>query len=167
MRGGSAVDLPLSHGQRALWFLQRLRPEAGAWNIAAAARVRDGVDPVRMRRAFERLAERHEALRLGFHDGPEGPVQRLRHGEAVDFAEEDARAWSGERLRGSLQEEAGRPFDLEKDPLLRVRVLRTLEGDVVLLVVHHLVADLGSLDRVTREGLVSALTARVQQVGIE
>ncbi|HWN40692.1 MAG TPA: condensation domain-containing protein, partial [Thermoanaerobaculia bacterium] len=133
-------ELPLSHGQRALWFLQRLQPEAAAWNIAAAARVRGRLDSDRLRRAFERLTERHDALRLSFHPTLDGPVQRVHTESRLDFQE-----------GGCLQEEAERPFDLERDPLLRVRLLRTGEDDVLLLVIHHLVADLGSLAVIVRE----------------
>ncbi|HET9228550.1 MAG TPA: condensation domain-containing protein, partial [Thermoanaerobaculia bacterium] len=115
-------ELRLTRGQRALWLLQRLYPESAAWNIAAAARVRGGVDPVRLREAFERLAERHEALR-----------------GQLDFRE------------GGCLEEAERPFDLERDPLLRVRLLRIGGEDVLLLVIHHLIADLGSLAVMVRE----------------
>ena len=134
-------DLPLSHGQRALWFLQRLRPEAAAWNIAAAARARGRLDSGRLRRAFELLTERHDALRLSFHDGP---VQRVHSGARLDFQEEE---WE----EGCLEREAERPFDLERDPLLRVRLLRTGGDDILLLVIHHLVADLGSLAVIVRE----------------
>jgi amino acid adenylation domain-containing protein len=133
-------ELPLSHGQRALWFLQRLRPDAAAWNIAAAARVRGRLDFDRLRRAFERLTERHDALRLSFHPTADGPVQRLHSESRLDFRE-----------GGCLQEEAERPFDLEQDPLLRVRLLRTDGDDILLLVIHHLVADLGSLAVIVRE----------------
>ncbi|MFL6202866.1 MAG: amino acid adenylation domain-containing protein, partial [Thermoanaerobaculia bacterium] len=141
-------EIPLSHGQKALWFLQRLRPDSAAWNIAAAARIRGRdqgrLDAGRLRRAFERLTERHEALRLSFHETPDGPVQRLREAGGLDFREEE---WE----EGLLQGEAERPFDLEKDPLLRVRLLRTGEDDILLLVIHHLVADLGSLAVIVRE----------------
>ncbi|HVG10753.1 MAG TPA: amino acid adenylation domain-containing protein [Thermoanaerobaculia bacterium] len=137
-------ESPLSQGQRALWFLQRLRPEAAAWNIAAAARVRGRLDSARLRHAFERLTERHEALRLSFHPTPDGPVQRLREDAGLDFREEE---WE----EGLLQREAERPFDLERDPLLRVRLLRTGGDDIVLLVIHHLIADLGSLALIVRE----------------
>ncbi|HEX5717904.1 MAG TPA: amino acid adenylation domain-containing protein, partial [Thermoanaerobaculia bacterium] len=137
-------ELPLSHGQRALWFLQRLRPEAAAWNIAAAARVRGQLDAGRLRRAFERLTERHDALRLSFHETPGGPIQRLHPEGRLDFQEAE---WEED----CLQEEAERPFDLEKDPLLRLRLLRTGGDDVLLLVIHHLVADLGSLAVIVRE----------------
>lgn len=145
------MDQPLSDGQRALWFLQRLRPEAAAWNIAAAARARGGVDSVRLRRAFESLAERHEALRLSFHETPDGPVGRLAGGRTVDFAEEDAATWDEARVRSYFQTEAGRPFDLALDPLLRVRLLKTGGDDVILLVIHHLVSDLGSLALLVRD----------------
>jgi amino acid adenylation domain-containing protein len=136
-----STELPLSPGQRALWLLQKLQPEAAAWNIAAAARVRGRLDAGRLRRAFERLTERHEALRTSFHDGP---VRRVHETRGLDFREE---AWE----EGVLEREAGRPFDLEREPLLRVRLLRTGEDDVLLLVIHHLVADLGSLAVIVRE----------------
>jgi amino acid adenylation domain-containing protein len=145
------MDQPLSDGQRALWFLQRLRPEASAWNIAAAARAGGGLDAARLRRAFESLAERHEALRLSFHETPDGPVQRLSEDRTVDFADEDAAGWDEARIRGHLQEEADRPFDLARDPLVRVRLLKTGGDDVILLVIHHLIADLGSLAILVRD----------------
>jgi amino acid adenylation domain-containing protein len=143
------MDQPLSDGQRALWFLQRLGPDAAAWNIAAAARARGVVDAARLRQAFEGLAERHEALRLSFHETPDGPVKRLSDGRTVDFEDIDATDW--DEVHGYLQEEADRPFDLARDPLLRVRLLKTGGDDVILLVIHHLIADLGSLAILVRD----------------
>jgi amino acid adenylation domain-containing protein len=150
-RSPAKPDPPLSDGQRALWFLQQLQPEAAAWNIAAAARARGGVDPVRLRHAFEELAGRHEALRLSFHETPDGPVQRLSGDRTVDFGDVDAAGWDEARVRGYLQEEADRLFELTRDPLVRVRLLRTGADDVILLVIHHLIADLGSLAILVRD----------------
>jgi hypothetical protein len=138
------MDQPLTPGQRALWFLQRLRPEAAAWNIAAAGRARGGMNAERLHRAFEILAERHEALRLSFHETPDGPVKRLIEGRTVDF---EVVAWDEEQVH----EEANRPFDLARDPLVRVRLLKTGGDDILLLVIHHLVADLGSLAILVRD----------------
>ncbi len=144
-------ESPLSAGQRALWFLQRLHPASAAYNIAAAARLRGEVDPAALRRAFEELVERHEALRTSFHEMVEGPVQRVHPDSPLDFLEEDASGWTEDRLHLHLGEEAWRPFDLERAPLLRIRLLRTSGGHVLLLVIHHLVADLGSLAVIVRE----------------
>jgi amino acid adenylation domain-containing protein len=127
-------DQPLSAGQKALWFLERLAPEAGAYNIAVAARVRD-LDAGAFRRALARLVDRHPALRTVFPTVGEEPVQRVLPAMEVDFAEvaEMAEAW--------------RPFDLVHGPLIRVR----LAGDLLLFVVHHLVADFWSLAVIARE----------------
>jgi amino acid adenylation domain-containing protein len=125
----------LSAGQKALWFLERLAPEGGAYNIAVAARVRN-LDVEAFRRALDRLVDRHPALRTVFPTVADEPVQRVLPAMEVDFAE----------VR-EIGAEAWRPFDLAQGPLLRVR----LAGDVLLLVVHHMVADFWSLAVMARE----------------
>src|SRR4051812_40036710 len=57
---------PLTYGQRALWFLHHLAPVGGAYNIAAAARVRTPIDAGMLERAFQALVDRHAALRTTF-----------------------------------------------------------------------------------------------------
>ncbi|HEV7514955.1 MAG TPA: amino acid adenylation domain-containing protein, partial [Thermoanaerobaculia bacterium] len=146
-----AAGFPLSHGQRALWFLDRLEPGNPAYNIAAAARVRPDLDTGALCRAFDLLAGRHQALRLRFAETSAGPLQ-AETDRPVDFREADARGWSAEKLAGRLAAAAAQPFDLALDPLLRVVVLRTGEAEhTVLLVVHHIVADLWSLAVIVRE----------------
>src|SRR4051794_34168050 len=96
-------DAPLSEGQRGLWFVHRLAPEGGAYNIAVAARVR-GLDPAALRRALDALVQRHEALRTVSPLVGDEPVQRVLAELPPDFQE------LGE---ASLSAEAWRPFDLE------------------------------------------------------
>jgi amino acid adenylation domain-containing protein len=135
---GFEGDAPLSAGQRGLWFIHRLAPEGGAYNIAVAARVR-GLDPAALARALRALVQRHEALRTVFPMVGDEPVQRVLADLPPDV----------EIVAGSdpsrLAEEAWRPFDLEAGPLLRARILTGPEGSVLLLVVHHIVADFTSL----------------------
>ena len=42
---------PLSYGQRALWFLQQLDPQSGAYNVKLAARINGRVDAAALRDA--------------------------------------------------------------------------------------------------------------------
>jgi amino acid adenylation domain-containing protein len=167
IHGGSPNgELPLSYGQRALWFLQRLQPEGSAYNIAAAVRVTSPLDVETLRRAWELLAVRHEALRAAFPEGAEGePVQRIQAEGGPGFAVEPAEDWSEERLRHRLQQEAHRPFDLGADPLLRVAVFHLGAGEhAVLLAVHHIVADLWSLAVLARElGIVYSALGRGEE----
>src|SRR5947209_4785118 len=113
----SAEDFPLSYGQRALWFLQRLAPANAAYHIAAAAEVSPLLDSTALRRALDRLAGRHEALRLAFYETSSGPRQRVVLERTCELAEADATTWSAAELAEKLHAAAYRPFDLERDPL--------------------------------------------------
>jgi len=159
--GEPAEGYPLSYGQRALWFLQRLQPESAAYNIAVAVKVGPDLDPPTLRRTFELLAERHEALRFSFQEIPAGPRQRTSPGRTIEILEEDASGWDEPRLEECLQQIAYRPFDLERDPLLRIGLFRTSAHEhTVVLAVHHLVADLGSLAILVRD--LGTLYARLR-----
>ncbi|HVR08195.1 MAG TPA: condensation domain-containing protein, partial [Thermoanaerobaculia bacterium] len=187
--GGEAPEeVPLSAGQRALWLVERLAPGSGAYNLAGAARVHGGLDAEALRRACLALASRHPALRTGFEARGGEPHGRLREDAAIDFAvapatpvqppaagqparsgPADAMPAAGAavpaELAAALRDEAVRPFDLERGPLLRVRVwplsgpvlpLRLPSpqsdgGAVLLLAIHHLAADFWSLSILLQE----------------
>ncbi len=142
----TTTDHPLSYGQRALWFIQQLAPASSAYHLTSAARIRASVDVPTLRRAFQRLVERHPSLRTTFITPQGEPLQRVQ--EQIDefFQLEDAHSWSDARLDERLAEVANQPFDLQQGPLLRVHLLtRSVEEHVLVLVVHHLVADFWSL----------------------
>ncbi|MFL6261097.1 MAG: non-ribosomal peptide synthase/polyketide synthase [Thermoanaerobaculia bacterium] len=151
-------DAPLSQGQAGLWFLDRLAPEGAAYNLASAARTAPGLEPEALRRAFQALCDRHSALRTTFHEGSEEPFQRIHASLTADFQVIEAGGWSASRLEAELAAEAFRPFELNSRPPIRLSVfLGPQEGPIVLLVVHHIVADLWSLGVILRElGLLYA-----------
>ncbi|HEX8651125.1 MAG TPA: non-ribosomal peptide synthase/polyketide synthase [Pyrinomonadaceae bacterium] len=140
------AEHPLSRGQQALWFLHRMEPESAAYNIASAVRIRSDLNVPALRCAFQALVDRHPSLRTTFTAIHGEPVQRVHDYMEVSFHEEDASAWNKTSFEARLIEEAHRPFDLEQGPLLRVRLFtRSTHEHVLLLVVHHIVADLWSL----------------------
>lgn len=140
-------EYPLSHGQQALWFLHRLAPEGSAYNLAAAVRIRGDLNVSALRNAFETLTDRHASLRTNFTTRDAQPVQWI-HAHSHDcFEESDASTWDEVLLDDRLADEAIRPFDLERDPLLRVRLFKRSSREYVLmLVVHHIIADFHSLE---------------------
>jgi amino acid adenylation domain-containing protein len=156
---------PLSHGQRALWFLQKASPESAAYNVASALRIRGDLSRPALRQTFQRLIDRHPSLRTSF-TAPNGePLQTVQRQVAPDFIEEDASGWSMESLTEWLNEEAHRPFDLEQGPLLRIRLLTRSESEhVLLLVAHHIALDFWSLGILMRD---LAKLYRAEQAGIE
>ncbi|MFL6257067.1 MAG: amino acid adenylation domain-containing protein, partial [Pyrinomonadaceae bacterium] len=137
----------LSRGQESLWFMYRIAPESPAYNIMGALRVRFELDAGTLKRAFQRLVDRHPTLRTTYVAHRGAPVQRVASHAEVCFEEEDASDWSEEDLRARLNAESHRPFDLERGPLMRVSLYaRTRQAEhVLLVVVHHIAADFWSL----------------------
>ena len=78
-------EYPLSHGQRALWFLYKMAPSAVAYNLAGAAAIPGNTDLDALRRAFRRLAQRHPMLRMTFAAPGGEPVQRVHADADVAF----------------------------------------------------------------------------------
>ena len=140
-------DCPLSHSQRALWFLDRLEPGNPAYVIAGAVRIEGDLDTAALRNAFHELFLRHPALRTTFGDRSGEPWQMVSPLPAEGwFLEGDLSAVPAREMAGFLAEVAYLPFDLERGPLLRVGVFRTGPAEHrLVLSVHHLVADLWSI----------------------
>ncbi|HET9210960.1 MAG TPA: AMP-binding protein, partial [Thermoanaerobaculia bacterium] len=142
----------LSAGERALWFLHQLEPTSPAYHIAGAARILGDISDESLRRAFQAQVDRHPSLRTTFDLRDGEPVKRVHEAVEVNF-----RVTEGGEGEAAIEDEVFRPFDLENGPLLRVRVFRRVDGERVLLVViHHLIADFWSLAVMVR-GLGAAI----------
>ena len=161
-------DHPLSYGQQALWFLHQLVPDDLSFNVAGAVRLVGDVKVPALEEAFQRLIDRHAALRTTFGLSNGQPVQRVREHLEAPFHYEDASAWDEGSLREYLVREAYRPFDLENGPLLRAILLRrSPQEHILLLSMDHIITDFWSvaviahelflLYRATREGAPALL----------
>lgn len=142
-RSGS---MPLSFAQERLWFLHQLEPTSPVYNVPIAVHLAGALEPLVLERTLDEIVRRHESLRTVFpqSDGP--PVQVVLPAAAVALARFDLRGLPGaERQAEALRlatEEARRPFDLVRGPLLRAALWRI--GDVehlLLMTAHHIVID--------------------------
>ena len=144
----------LSFAQRRLWFLSQLDGES-PYHIPIALHLAGEVHVDALRRALDRIVARHEVLRTTFTKADGEPVQRIAPpGEGIAWSQDDLRGrGDAEAERDRLMElQARQPFDLERGPLVRVRLLRMDEREFVLvLTMHHIVSDGWSLGVLTRE----------------
>ncbi|TQF10664.1 amino acid adenylation domain-containing protein, partial [Myxococcus llanfairpwllgwyngyllgogerychwyrndrobwllllantysiliogogogochensis] len=159
-------ELPLSFAQRRLWFLDQLEPGTALYNLPAAIRLDGPVDVAALEQAFGALVRRHESLRTTFPANAHGsPVQAIAEAAELKFALVDLSAHPSaqredEAKRLSLQE-AQRPFDLARGPLLRVTLLRMDERlHVLLLTMHHIISDGWSTGVLVREAGELYIAAR-------
>ncbi|MFD7901519.1 amino acid adenylation domain-containing protein [Kitasatospora sp. NPDC059747] len=145
----AAVDLhtdercyPLTHNQKALWFLKQLHPDGFAYNIGGAVEVRTAIDPGLFAEAFRAVVARHPALRAAFTAEEGRPVQRIRDEAVVDTALVDVEGRPWAEVRDLIVAEYRKPYDLERDPLVRLRMFRRgPEHWVLMKAVHHIVSD--------------------------
>ncbi|WP_049975950.1 condensation domain-containing protein, partial [Azospirillum sp. B506] len=155
-RADRAEPLPLSYAQQRLWFLWRMDPGGAAYNIPGAIRVSGPLDPALLEAAFAHLTERHEALRTTFSERDGQPVQVIHPHLApvpvrIDLSDL-APAERESRARDLARAEALAPFDLGAGPLLRLTLIRLADEDHLLLItLHHIVADGWSVERFLAE----------------
>ncbi|MET9400200.1 amino acid adenylation domain-containing protein [Kitasatospora sp. NPDC002965] len=134
----AGTPAPLSSAQRRMWFLAQYEPDSAAYHIPLALHIDGAPDPAVLGAALTDVFARHEVLRTVYPtvDGevrPEPlPAERLTL-TVADVPADRVDAW--------LETEAHRPFDLAADLPLRAALLRTGDGAVLSLVLHHIAAD--------------------------
>ncbi|HMF16398.1 MAG TPA: amino acid adenylation domain-containing protein, partial [Gemmataceae bacterium] len=152
LRNGAAQHvLPLSFGQQSLWVVYQLAPQSPAYNFLYAARITSKLDEVALARACQVLVERHPPLRATFRLEEGKPVQRILPHLQLEVAITSAQTWSEGELIDHMRDLADQPFDLEHGPVLRIHLYRRHGEHVLLLVFHHIAADLWSMDILVEE----------------
>lgn len=143
---------PLSRGQQALWFIQRLAPEATAYNMVDAVRVRGPLNLDALRSAVQALVDRHSVFRSTFPDERGEPYVLVHERVEAQVRVVDAREWSEDHLRDAVNDELQRPFDLATGPLLRVAVFQVGDQEwLMTFALHHIISDFWSLVMCTSE----------------
>ena len=150
-----AFVFPTSFAQQRLWFLDQMVPGNPFYNIFANFPLRlQNVAP--FERVFNEIVRRHESLRTTFDVDRDQPVQIVAPALEISVPVIDLRDLPPPALdaevRKRAQEEARRPFDLSRGPLLRVTLLRRGEIDyTLLLTMHHIISDGWSIGVLFRE----------------
>ena len=142
----SSTLQPLSYGQQALWFTHQLAPQSWAYHMVFSARLRSEVDVSAVQQSFQILLRRHAALRTTYPLRQGNPSQWIAPDAQVNFASASLEAASWAAYQDRLLAEIRRPFDLERGPIMRVRLFsRSARDHLFVLVVHHIAIDFWSL----------------------
>ena len=155
-RRQNGVALPLSFEEERLWLMDQLGGDGAAFSIPAVTRLSGHLDADALSRALNEIVRRHESLRTSFVTEGGEPRRVIspahdRRLETLDLSRlpDHDRERQCRRL---IVHEMKSPFDLKRGPLFRSRLLRLGETDHVLILdVHHIVADGWSIGVLTRE----------------
>ena len=140
--------------QRSIWLLDQLASNPAEHVIPAAWRIRGRLDADALQAAMSRIARRHSALRTRYIPEGEEPVQVVDPPEPVPLpiTELPGAAEPLARVQAIAADELGHRFDLANGPVWRARLLRLgAEDHVLLVVIHHIAADGGSMSVLWRE----------------
>ena len=139
-----APDYPLSPAQERLYVLHHMRGGEVAYNMFFVLKLEPGFDLPAMDQAWALVMLRHESLRTGFIERQGEPRQIIAEQlseppvRVIDLrGESDPRAASMRAMRAAINT----PFDLRRPPLFRVCYLHLPDSVLMLLVMHHIIAD--------------------------
>ena len=138
----STDTYPLSYGQKALWFLWKLEPLSSAYNLTYTCRISSSVNLKALQEAWQILCDRHPLLHSIFIQGETEPVQKLVPSQELDFKAIDVSNLSHSELEQQVKSESQRPFDLEHQPVIRLRLFQLAAAEhILLLTIHHIAVD--------------------------
>ncbi len=148
--------LPASFPQQRLWFLDQLEPGRASYHIPAAVRLQGELDVRALEHALNEVIRRHEVLRTTLVSDSGIPRQIIADRLELLWTTEDFSRLPDKRTRvassGRLREEAERPFDLARGPLIRAALLRLTEGEhIAIVTMHHAISDGWSIGILIRE----------------
>lgn len=119
------------------------------YNGAIVMRVVSSVNVAALRQTFQALVDRHGALRTTMAMDSAGELSQTVHAQwIVNFAWVDATNWDEERMFAEAVTVHNKPFDLEKDCSIRVRLFtQAAQRHLLLVTVPHIVSDGWSMVR--------------------
>ncbi|MFJ1709949.1 condensation domain-containing protein, partial [Kitasatospora sp. NPDC088346] len=135
------AELPLSHAQRRMWFLQNLDGSGATYNVPLVVRVTGPLDLDALRAAVTAVTGRHESLRTVFTERAGTVFQEVR--PAPTAAGALHLVASGEQtLAADIEAAVRHGFDLSAELPLRVSVLEIGPADhAIVLLFHHIAGD--------------------------
>ncbi|HEX3586561.1 MAG TPA: condensation domain-containing protein, partial [Candidatus Angelobacter sp.] len=149
--------LPLSWAQKRLWFLDRLQPGSGFYNVVLACELHGNLNVSALERSLAEIIRRHGALRTRFVAEDGEPAQKVEESiefrlQLLDLSNQEPAEDRRRQMQEIVTQEAAKPFDLGNAPLLRGVLVRLGEREHILeLSIHHIVVDEWSMGVLQQE----------------
>jgi amino acid adenylation domain-containing protein len=141
---------PLSFAQERLWFIEQLQPGNVFYNITHAVRLQGKLNIAALEQSINEIIRRHEALRTTFTALEGKPVQVIASSLSLKLSIIDlcevASADQEQELQKIIIAESLIPFDLTREPLLRVKLLQLNQTEYLMVfTMHHIISDIWSI----------------------
>lgn len=160
------IHIPLSYGQKRLWFLQQMYPNNPFYNYSETYTFTGKLKVDFLIDALKRIYQDHGILRTTYHVHNEEVFQKIDDNAEMDIAVHDLSDLSSESSEKEahkiMEADAFKHFDLEKSPLVRVSLIKINTSKHILqITLHHIVTDRWSM-RIFRKHLAEYYLALTQ-----
>ncbi len=150
------VKIPLSFSQQRLWFLNELKPNDPSYNITNAFVLKGDLDISALKQSIKYLIDRHEILRTVFEEDRGMPFQKIYPEMEIEIPLIDlsmlSKSERRDKAKNLAHNEAQKPFNLKKGPLIRLLLLKTGEEEhIIIFSLHHIIADGWSIPILIKE----------------
>jgi len=141
-----AFLVPTWFYRQSCWIDESVGSENALYNLPIPLRIRGALNAARLRECLLEVQRRHDVLRSVFRTLNGNVLQVIVPPRKLDIEVIDLTNLSPSsrdtQLASHMSEEAGRPFDLTTDVLLRGKLFRLADDEHVLqITTHHLVCD--------------------------
>ena len=147
---------PLAPAERAMWFLDQAIGRQAAYLLSDAWELEGSLDVGALQAGFTSIVARHPALSARYRVENGEPFMAGSGDQPFAMAQHDLRdrdeAAQDRALASITMEDAERPFDLQRECLLRATLIRlNSHRHLLLLTQHHIASDASSQQLLRRE----------------
>ncbi|CAM4092980.1 non-ribosomal peptide synthetase [Pseudoalteromonas ostreae] len=154
-------NLPLSFAQQRLWFIDQLESDSCEYNMPSAFELVGELDVDALIRAMNVILDRHEVLRTIYVEQGQDVVQVVLTEVSLEIDVIELSSLSDSAQRKKVEEyinqEAETPFNLNRDLMLRAKLLKLTADNgiqqkyVLLVTQHHIASDGWSVELMITE----------------
>ncbi len=138
----------LSSAQKRMYAVNQLEKDSINYNIPWVMRIEGELDKAKLNEAFNKLIERHEALRTSFEVINGEPVQIVHRKTSFEIEYTEITEENNEEIEAGF----AKAFDLSKAPLLRATLAKINDKEHMVMVdMHHIISDAVSMGIITKE----------------
>ncbi|MDX1700850.1 MAG: condensation domain-containing protein, partial [Melioribacteraceae bacterium] len=168
---------PMSFAQSRLWFLHQLQPDSSFYIIPAILKITGDLNVTYLEKSFNEIIKRHEVLRSYFPEENGEPNQKLHNADDFNikiFDYKDNSEFDSLEISDLALKYTANQFDLRKDYLFNVNLLRISNDEHILFItMHHIIADGWSIKIFVNEfialyeGMVNGKAADLPEITIQ
>ncbi|MDP4489532.1 amino acid adenylation domain-containing protein [Pseudoalteromonas piscicida] len=149
------ADLP-SFAQERMWLVNQIEKTQAQYNLPFSFKLYGEINVAHLQRTFTTIIDRHEALRTTYCEENGQVVQWVQAATEIDLPVIDltelTQSEQEQRIAELRLAEAHRIFNLTKDVMLRVTLLKLgAQSHILLVTTHHIATDGWSLGVLTKE----------------